>query len=309
MTAQPRSLGIRRVQGGRSAAGGGLVERFGLLTEHQGRRPAARRLSSRQTKAIGLRRNWLQAFSGSTLFAGREWDAETGLLFYRARYYSADLGRFLARDPLLYKAGDPNLYRYVFNNPVIYTDPAGLKVYWCARDLDKVAVGNHHTIVVVPDNPGDFPNQLIDLYGGEKGFTLAGFKDNDGWLVYEKNQKADVAAVRELNDPKAYAKCPDKYKSGWSMECHEVPAPNGMTDTQFIKKLLEGANNYAENSKSKCFKFNLWGGPNCASWANSLFNYAGISEADRIKLGEFSGVDWGEELLIDDGMWDPPKKK
>jgi uncharacterized protein RhaS with RHS repeats len=35
------------------------------------------------------------------------------------------MGRFVSEDPLGFKAGDPNLYEYVFNNPVNYRDPNG----------------------------------------------------------------------------------------------------------------------------------------------------------------------------------------
>jgi len=57
-------------------------------------------------------------------FTGREYDAPD-LYYYRARYYSSSHGRFLAEDPLEFGAGDANLYAYVFNNPVTYTDPSG----------------------------------------------------------------------------------------------------------------------------------------------------------------------------------------
>ncbi|MFH1148751.1 MAG: RHS repeat-associated core domain-containing protein [Pseudomonadota bacterium] len=60
------------------------------------------------------------------LFAGRMYDAETGLHYFRARYYDASIGRFTQPDPLGYEAGDENLYRYVFNNPLRYADPHGL---------------------------------------------------------------------------------------------------------------------------------------------------------------------------------------
>ena len=241
-------------------------------------------------------------------FTGREFSPELGIYYYRARWYDPGSGRFISQDPIGFSAGDANLYRYVGNAPGDATDPEGLKVYWCGRVLDSILRGNHHFIMVVPDNPKDFPGMLIDLFGGNKGLSLGGF-EKDGWLVYEKNQKADIAAYREFSNHKEYARCPDKYKSGWSLERHEVPAPKGMTDTDFIKKLLEGALNYEKNSEEKCFKFGLFFGPNCASWTNSLFNHAGIGEADRFKLGEFSGLDWGEEVLIDDGMWNFPKKK
>ncbi len=55
---------------------------------------------------------------------GREYDSETGLYYYRARYYNPTQGRFLSRDPLGYLP-DVNLYRYVGNNPLNLTDPNG----------------------------------------------------------------------------------------------------------------------------------------------------------------------------------------
>jgi RHS repeat-associated protein len=71
--------------------------------------------------------NLLQAAStNGYAFTGREWDAETGLAYYRARYYSAGLGRFLSEDPIGLNAG-LNVYRYVSNRPVALTDPLGLK--------------------------------------------------------------------------------------------------------------------------------------------------------------------------------------
>jgi len=59
-------------------------------------------------------------------FTGREYDAETGLYYYRARYYSPDMRRFISEDPLRFAAGDVNFYAYVWNNPVNFIDPMGL---------------------------------------------------------------------------------------------------------------------------------------------------------------------------------------
>lgn len=64
-------------------------------------------------------------------FAGRERDAETGLYYNRARYYDAALARFLSEDPSGLAAGDTNLYRYVENNPLAFTDPSGLAMITC----------------------------------------------------------------------------------------------------------------------------------------------------------------------------------
>jgi len=60
-------------------------------------------------------------------FTGREFDAEIELYYYRARYYDAKVGRFIGQDPLKFAAGDANLYRYVANEPLSFTDPSGLK--------------------------------------------------------------------------------------------------------------------------------------------------------------------------------------
>ena len=54
--------------------------------------------------------------SNRYFFTGREFDAETGLYHYRARYYDAGTGRFISEDPAGFEAGDTNLYRYVSNN-------------------------------------------------------------------------------------------------------------------------------------------------------------------------------------------------
>ncbi len=61
-------------------------------------------------------------------FSGREWDSEVGLYYNRARYYDPNTGRFISEDPSRFAAGDPNLYRYVFNGPTAYNDPSGLQL-------------------------------------------------------------------------------------------------------------------------------------------------------------------------------------
>lgn len=64
------------------------------------------------------------ANSNSSQFTGRENDA-TGLYYYRCRYYSPELQRFISEDPIGFRGGDVNLYSYVSNNPISYLDPHG----------------------------------------------------------------------------------------------------------------------------------------------------------------------------------------
>jgi RHS repeat-associated protein len=58
-------------------------------------------------------------------FTGRDWDPETGLYYYRARYYDPRIGRFAGEDPIGFKGG-LNLFAYVGSNPTTATDPTGL---------------------------------------------------------------------------------------------------------------------------------------------------------------------------------------
>jgi len=68
-------------------------------------------------------------------YTGRERDPDTGLLYYRARFYDPQLGRFISEDPIGL-AGGINYYAYVANSPVNYTDPSGLQQRSC-KDLIK----------------------------------------------------------------------------------------------------------------------------------------------------------------------------
>lgn len=59
-------------------------------------------------------------------YTGRELDPDTGLMFYRARWYDTQLGRFIGEDPIGFLGGDINVYSYVRNNPLQFNDPLGL---------------------------------------------------------------------------------------------------------------------------------------------------------------------------------------
>lgn len=69
-------------------------------------------------------------------FTGKERDTELGLDYFSSRYYGNSMGRFMSPDPSgLYFAAPENpqtlnLYSYVGNNPLYYTDPSGL--YACS---------------------------------------------------------------------------------------------------------------------------------------------------------------------------------
>ena len=58
-------------------------------------------------------------------FAGGVQDEVTGLVRFGLRDYEPASGRWTARDPILFRGGQFNLFSYVFNNPVNLVDPSG----------------------------------------------------------------------------------------------------------------------------------------------------------------------------------------
>jgi len=111
-------------------------------------------------------------------FTGRELDSETGLYFYRARYYDPATGRFLSEDPI---ADDvQNSYRYVGNGPTNATDPSGLKQNASTKPLRAGSYSAANTanpglrretaaVIAVTDgvlnNPG-YPQQVNEVFAG-----------------------------------------------------------------------------------------------------------------------------------------------
>ena len=70
------------------------------------------------------------ASSGSLVnpfqYTGREFDAESRLYYYRARYYDPATGRFLSEDLIRWSSGTVDFYSYVQNDPTNLIDPFGL---------------------------------------------------------------------------------------------------------------------------------------------------------------------------------------
>jgi len=64
-------------------------------------------------------------------FTGGLWDADTGLLRLGARDYDPVLGRWTAKDPILFAGGDANLYGYAAQDPGNLVDTSGYRVSHC----------------------------------------------------------------------------------------------------------------------------------------------------------------------------------
>jgi RHS repeat-associated protein len=80
----------------------------------------------------GTLRNYFQ-------YTGREFDTETNLYFYRARYYDPQSGRFLSEDPLGFGGNGTNFYAYAGNDPIGNVDPSGCGFIDCVKALAELA--------------------------------------------------------------------------------------------------------------------------------------------------------------------------
>ena len=142
------------------------------------------------------------------MFTGRRFDYETGLYYYRARYYNPYIGRFLQTDPIGYGDGI-NWYSYCGNNPLGMTDPSGCWASYSANWL-QIADSDSWVLQVLcynedgslgtdfyfddwddvkayvynEDNPGDFCDLKFDESAWEfwyKSATSSGRGDPTTW--------------------------------------------------------------------------------------------------------------------------------
>jgi RHS repeat-associated protein len=105
-----------------------------------------------------------------------------GLQFMRARYYSADVGRFISPDPLGLTSGDVNYYRYVGNHPTNAVDPSGLSFWWWldnpgAKWLHNAASGSGANVGVGADADlaGSLVSGALDVKGLPGASAAAGY--------------------------------------------------------------------------------------------------------------------------------------
>ncbi|MFZ1318160.1 MAG: RHS repeat-associated core domain-containing protein [Candidatus Nitrotoga sp.] len=104
-------------------------------------------------------------------YTGQQYIAGLGLYYYKARWYSPTMGRFLETDPIGYGDG-VNWYAYVGNGPVNRRDPTGL--YWFQQDWQAAypIVGRFDSLI----EPGGPVSSFIEQYV-PAGRTLAEIHD------------------------------------------------------------------------------------------------------------------------------------
>jgi RHS repeat-associated protein len=105
---------------------------YRVIADHLG---TPRLLVDSTTGAVAERLDfdeWGQVTADTTVgfqvfgFAHGFYDADTGLVRFGARDYDPVVGRWTSKDPILFRGGDADLYRYIGGDPVNGRDPSGL---------------------------------------------------------------------------------------------------------------------------------------------------------------------------------------
>jgi len=158
------------------------------------------------------------AIGNSYMFTGRRYDSETGLYYYRARYYDPIKGRFTTRDPVGYLGGI-NLYSYVSNSPLNFTDPLGLK---------KI-------------------DQRKEEFANPSGIWF-GFMVESGGELFVVGRHGARGVVWSASDPKVWAEIADQ---GWRFG----PGLGGGGGVKFV--VVTGVRNFCDFNKIKGGSFDF----------------------------------------------------
>jgi len=148
------------------------------------------------------------ASSGSLMnpfqYTARESDPETGLYYYRARYYDPQSGRFLSEDPINFRAG-ANFYRYAYDDPTRFRDPKGKEV--AGAVIGAVLGGIYGGLGAAADNRATWGDIFAGVITGAGTGGLIGALDPTLGIATVTLITAGGDAVGQLATGHGFDKC------------------------------------------------------------------------------------------------------
>ena len=104
--------------------------------------------------------------------------------YVRARTLNVNLGRWSTQDPIGFRGGDDNLYRYCENNPIVLSDKTGTTVYDCWVHFPNSIVWSHRFISTDKCGTYGFYGNLHNLFWGRGSVNQ---NDGDDHLIHTQS--------------------------------------------------------------------------------------------------------------------------
>jgi RHS repeat-associated protein len=197
-------------------------------------------------------------------YTGRERDNTTGLLYYRARWYDPQKGRFITEDPIGFNSGN-NFYSYVKGNPLSLIDPFGFDACYVHFPDYPINYFDYNGIDFVSKDLGGHAGVLgYDDKTGDTRYYEYGRYDKEGKGKVKRRSVPDLEIGQDgqptqesLEKLKKYLS--DKYgkKTPTKLKCEDIDE----------KKVYDYAEEYKNNPKRPDYSWNPIKPNHCRSFA------------------------------------------
>ncbi|EMR4107299.1 RHS repeat-associated core domain-containing protein [Stenotrophomonas maltophilia] len=117
---------------------------------------------------------------------------KSGLYYYRAHYYSPDMGRFISEDSYGFASGDVNFYAYALGNPISYSDPSGdiawfvvLPLIWAGIEIALSiydAIERGKTLLDSCETTETMDHVHLEVGGAAWSHAMAGWRKCPCWV-------------------------------------------------------------------------------------------------------------------------------
>jgi RHS repeat-associated protein len=180
--------------------------------------------------------------SNDYTYTGREADG-LGIYYYRARYYNPQIERFLSEDPMGFAGSGPDLYAYVGDSPVNFSDPTGWATYVTNRLIGGgpslpwwVLISHTFTFSTNPDG------SIAATYSWGNSANPNGWnfdQPEDIAAAMQALQNGDAQQVGDSNMDPSYQQAFDQLNNPANKHLNLVVGRNCKTENKKLRQLAQ----------------------------------------------------------------------